>query len=134
MLIGEIVNKTGLSKDTIRFYEKKGLISIDRKERRNNNYKEYSDEMLQRLMTIKLLKSFGFTLNECIDVLDMIEVNEATCNNMSDKIEEKVKVLDVKIKEMIKIRTMLIDGISKCKGFCDPAKPNDNCEIVVLGN
>ena len=55
----------------IRFYEKQGLININRKERRQNNYKEYSEEIFQKLLTIKRLKSFGFTLNEVIDVLDM---------------------------------------------------------------
>jgi DNA-binding transcriptional MerR regulator len=43
MLIGKLVKETGLSKDTIRFYEKHGLISVNRKERRSNNYKEYSN-------------------------------------------------------------------------------------------
>src|SRR5688572_24888005 len=107
MLIGELVKKTGLSKDTIRFYEKQGLIKVSRKERRENNYKEYSQEILQKLMTVKRLKDFGFTLNEVADMLDMIEVNTATCRNVSDKIVEKVDFLDRKIKELIQVRTML---------------------------
>ncbi len=83
MLIGELSSKTGLSRDTIRFYEKQGLISVARKERRFNNYEEYSEETLQRLLSVKVIKSFGFTLNEASDLLDMIEMNEATCNNVS---------------------------------------------------
>ncbi|MFN0293524.1 MerR family transcriptional regulator [Pedobacter helvus] len=59
MLIGELVAKTGLSRDTVRFYEKQGLIAVGRKQRRENNYKEYSDEVLERLLTIKRLKNFG---------------------------------------------------------------------------
>ena len=46
MLIGELSQRTNLSRDTIRFYEKQGIISVSRKERRDNNYKEYSDYML----------------------------------------------------------------------------------------
>lgn len=130
MLIGELVKKTGLSKDTIRFYEKQGLIKVDRKERRLNNYKEYSEETYQRLQTIKLLKSFGFTLNECAEVLDMIDVNQATCDNLSGKINEKVKLLDEKIREMIRIRSLLLDGVSKCEKGCNPTNPEENCPIV----
>jgi DNA-binding transcriptional MerR regulator len=131
MLIGEIVNKTGLSKDTIRFYEKHGLIKIGRKERRDNNYKEYSEENLNRLLTIRRLKGFGFTLNEIADVLDMIEVNEASCNNMKDKIEDKVSLLDEKIKELIEIRSMLLKGVSKCQVGCTPSNSEANCAVLV---
>jgi DNA-binding transcriptional MerR regulator len=131
MLIGEIVNKTGLSKDTIRFYEKHGLIKIGRKERRDNNYKEYSEENLRRLLTIRRLKGFGFTLNEISDVLDMIEVNEASCDNMKDKIEGKVSLLDEKIKELIEIRSMLLKGVSKCQVGCTPSNSEVNCAVLV---
>lgn len=131
MLIGEIVNKTGLSKDTVRFYEKQGLIKIGRKERRENNYKEYSEDNLTRLFTIKRLKGFGFTLNEISDVLDMIEVNEATCHNMKDKIEDKVSLIDQKIKELIEIRSLLLKGDSKCQVGCTPENLESNCAVLV---
>ena len=131
MLIGELVKKTGLSKDTIRFYEKQGLIKVSRKERRENNYKEYSQEILQKLMTVKRLKDFGFTLNEVADMLDMIEVNTATCRNVSDKIVEKVDFLDRKIKELIQVRTMLLAGAKKCAGYCNPDKVEENCPILL---
>src|SRR3546814_17661555 len=49
MLIGELSEKTGFSRDTIRFFEKQGLIQLDRKQRRDNNYKEYPEEVLNRL-------------------------------------------------------------------------------------
>jgi DNA-binding transcriptional MerR regulator len=131
MLIGQLVKETGLSKDTIRFYEKHGLISVSRKERRENNYKEYSDDVLQRLLTIKRLKNFGFTLNEVADLLDMIEVNEASCKNVSHKISEKVTLLDEKLRELIAIRTMLINGVSKCVDDCSPGQLDENCPILV---
>ena len=131
MLIGQLVKQSGLSKDTIRFYEKQGLIKVSHKERRENNYKEYSEEILQKLLTIKRLKDFGFTLNEVAEMLDMIEVNEATCNNVSHKISEKVEVLDQKIKELIQIRTMLLAGAKKCEGYCNPEKTEENCPILL---
>lgn len=131
MLIGQIVKETGLSKDTIRFYEKQGLISVHWKERRQNNYKEYSAEVLQKLLTIKRLKDFGFTLNEISEMLDMIEVNEATCNNVSHTISKKVNLLDHKIKELIQIRNLLLTGAKKCAGYCNPDKAEDNCLILL---
>lgn len=131
MLIGEIVNKTGLSKDTIRFYEKHKLISISRKDRRENNYKEYSEDVLNRLFTIKRLKGFGFTLNEISELLDMIEYDEATCGNVKDKISDKVSLLDAKIRELIDIRSLLIKGVSKCETGCNPNNALQSCDILV---
>jgi DNA-binding transcriptional MerR regulator len=131
MLIGQLVKETGLTKDTIRFYEKHGLISISRKERRQNNYKEYSNEVKEKLLTVKRLKKFGFTLNEVSDLLDMIEVNEASCNNVSHKINEKVSLLDEKIAELIVVRSMLLSGAKKCKTGCNPSRVDDNCQILV---
>lgn len=130
MLIGELSNKTGLSRDTIRFYEKLGLIAVPRKERRFNNYKEYSEEILQRLLSVKRIKSFGFTLNEASDLLDMIEMNEATCDNVIGKIETKVKLLDEKIQELREIKTLLLNGIKNCKSL-NQSKRKMNCHIIV---
>ncbi len=131
MLIGQLVKRTGLSKDTIRFYEKHGLISVNHKERRSNNYKEYSNEILKKLLTIKRLKNFGFTLNEISGLLEMIEMNEASCNNVSYKIADKVNLLDKKIRELIAVRSMLLNGAKRCQDGCSPEQPADNCEILV---
>ncbi len=134
MLIGELSNKTGLSRDTIRFYEKQGLIAVGKKERRFNNYKEYSEETLKRLNTIKLIKSFGFTLNETLELLDMIDINTASCDNLEDKIELKVKLLDDKVKELINVRTLLLNGLKSCKtGNCSIKSTDKNCQIITTG-
>ncbi|MDR2272064.1 MAG: MerR family transcriptional regulator [Sphingobacterium sp.] len=134
MLIGELVEKTGLSRDTIRFYEKQGLITVTQKQRRKNNYKEYSNEVLERLLTVKRLKNFGFTLNEAAELLDMIEMKEATCGNVNELIERKVQLLEVKIKDMLSLRSQLMAGVKKCVDCCNPETPDDNCPILVTDN
>src|SRR5258708_36169820 len=134
MLIGELSVKTGLSRDTIRFYEKQGLVQVRRKDRRDNNYKEYPEEMVGRLQTVKRMKNFGFTLNEVAGLLDMIEVNESTCDNVSALIEKTVELLDAKIREMILVRNTLIAGAPKCNNCCTPDQPEENCPILVKDN
>lgn len=52
MLIGELSKKTGLSKDTIRFYEKLGLIAASDRQPGTKLYKEYSPEIVERLLMI----------------------------------------------------------------------------------
>lgn len=132
MLIGQLSKACGLSRDTIRFYEKQRLISVGRKDRRFNNYKEYSDETLKRLLSIKRLKAFGFTLNEVSDLLDMLEAGNATCENVSDKIDAKVLLIDQKIEELKSIRNQLLDGKSGCVNETGELKaPNVPCPVFV---
>ena len=133
MLIGELSKASGLSRDTIRFYEKNGLIAVSKKERRFNNYKEYSEETLKRLLSIKQLKGFGFTLNEIADLLDMLDVNEATCKNVSHKIDEKVLLVNQKIKELKAVRKQLLDGKKNCQNETGLLKnPDGTCPVFVM--
>jgi DNA-binding transcriptional MerR regulator len=133
MLIGELSAKTGLSRDTIRFYEKEGLIKIGRKQRRENNYKEYDETVLARLNQIKRIKNFGFTLNEAADLLALVVANEATCENVRGRIAEKVICLDEKISDMINLRNQLLKDIRKCLDGCNPHQEDENCPIIVAG-
>lgn len=124
MLIGELSEKTGLTRDTIRFYEKQGLITVE--ERRPNSYKEYSEETMNRLFAIKKLKGFGFTLNEASEFLTLIKLNSASCEKVSLKMDEKVSLIDQKIEELKEMRTSIVEGVNNC-----PAQsPSQNCPIL----
>lgn len=130
MLIGELSKKTGLSRDTIRFYEKQGLIAVGRKERRFNNYKEYSSDTLQRLLQIKRIKSFGFTLAETAEFLAMIENKEASCGSVSEKFAEKVGLIDQKITQLIGLRSLMQSGVENCLRCCSPEDEDENCPLL----
>lgn len=133
MLIGELSKACGLSRDTIRFYEKHGLITVGKKERRFNNYKEYSEETLKRLLSIKQLKGFGFTLNEISELLDMLEVNIATCKNVSHKIDEKILLINQKIKALKTVRKQLSEGKQNCEDEKGNLKtPDETCPVFVV--
>lgn len=93
MLIGELAQKTGLSKDTIRFYEKMGLIESKGRQAGTRTYMEFSPEMLERVVIITQGKSLGFTLNEIKRLID-------TWGNSSVPIAEKLKVIDHKLEEI----------------------------------
>ena len=62
MLIGELAKKSGFSRDTLRYYEKLGMISPDH--RREGNYREYGASAVSILLFIKRTKKLGFTLAE----------------------------------------------------------------------
>lgn len=118
MLIGDLIKKTGLSKDTIRYYEKVGLIKVGRKERRENNYKEYSNEVLTKLLYVTRLKLFGFTLQEINDVIDIIVSESNICVDILDKVNGKIGLVEQKILELEQIKNRLSNIRDNCTGNC----------------
>ena len=133
MLIGELSKRCGLSRDTIRFYEKQGLIAIGEQQNPFNNYKTYSDKTLQRLLSIKRLKGLGFTLNDIIELLDMADVNEATCRNLLNKIDKKVLLIEQRIRELEMVREQLLNGKKNCQNEAGVLKtPDETCPVLAV--
>lgn len=128
MLIGELSAKTGLSRDTIRFYEKEGLIEAGKQENPYNNYKEYDSESIKRLETIRRIKGFGFTLNEVKDLLTMIDNKQASCKNVAVKVNEKAIMIEQKIKELQKLKKLIIHEVNTCPNCLSETKDQE-CPI-----
>ncbi len=128
MLIGELSKRTGFSHDTIRFYEKKGLIDVNKKERRDNNYKEYPETVYDRLVLIKTIKGLGFTLNEIDDFINAWSEESASCNQLTHHLTDKIERFNDQIKLLEVIRQKLIDSLTKCQSNnCEFDKMVPNC-------
>ena len=93
MLIGELAQKTGLSKDTIRLYEQMSLIVASDRQAASRIYKEFGAETIERLQLITQGKSLGFTLNEMKQLMD------ASIDG-SLPLDEKVKIIKVKLEQV----------------------------------
>ncbi|HEY0666532.1 MAG TPA: MerR family DNA-binding protein [Sphingobacteriaceae bacterium] len=130
MLISELSKKTGFSRDTIRYYEKQGLISVGRNDRRFNNYKEYSHDILKRLMTIRLIKGFGFTLKEISDLLDLVENNQASCDQVAEKAHEKIKLINAKIQELNNLKNLLNQSVDGCLSSSGKPPASVDCQLL----
>lgn len=130
MLIGEISKKTELSKDTIRFYEKKGLLKVERTSSEFNNYKHYSLEHLQRLQLIKKAKRFGFTLNEIAELLELFDRRTASCSILQEKINGRLLDIEKRIQELKEIKSLIILGVKKAQTHCVSKREDDNCNLL----
>lgn len=87
MTIKEITEKTGLSGSNIRFYEKKGLLNPNRKE---NQYRDYTDNDLKRLNQIKLLRILDLSIEEIKDCInETISLKEVLTNKLIALKEEQ---------------------------------------------
>lgn len=130
MLIGELAEKTGLSRDTIRYYEKRGLLGPRDHTRRANNYRDYSEEALQRLQGIRELKRHGFTLSEVRALLEMHESSER-CEGLPGALENKLHQVDQQIEQLWAFRQRLRSALSSCGGSaCEqPALAHNESEL-----
>jgi len=128
MLIGELSKRTGFSHDTIRFYEKKGLIGVNRKERRDNNYKEYPESVYEKLVLIKIVKELGFTLNEIDDFIKAWSDEDASCSNLTHHLTDKINGVDQQIALLQLIRSKLTQSLERCQSHdCEFEKMIPSC-------
>lgn len=107
MLIGELSKRAGVSVDTIRFYERKGLLhpaSIA-----SNNYKHYNEQSLQRLDIILKSKKLGFTLREIRELLDKLESDTFTLECKQQIIDDKLQDIDDRVQELQEMRQTLMN-------------------------
>ncbi len=112
MLISELARAARLTPDTIRFYEKRGLLDDRHRTRLENNYKEYSQAALERLHLIAQAKCAGFTLTETEqwfrewDTLDPAK--------RAEMLQAKVRQIEERIAEMEKMKAHLTAVIPAC--------------------
>lgn len=123
MLIGIIAHESGFSRDTIRYYEKIGLLRLPKKARRENNYKEYSPAILSRLRAIRELKNIGYTLAEIQQVIAYYETSGLDCLAGKDQVLEKVRLIDQQINQLLTIKEQLLEAVADCP---------DHCKIIAI--
>ncbi len=113
MLIGELSKQTGLSKDTIRFYEKLRLIQADERQPGTRTYKEFRSETVELLKMIMQGKSFGFTLNEMLELIQTWGSEEMPTVEKLRVIDRKLEEIVLKMQQLEEIKTSLMAKRSK---------------------
>ena len=95
MNIKEAEEETGITRQNIRFYEKKGLIQPERN--KENDYRQYSEEDIKRLKTIKMLRKLDFPVEDIKEVLEgNTDFTQAVRNHL-DSLKERKKELSAQI-------------------------------------
>ncbi len=98
MQIGALCRSTGMTKDTIRFYEKIGLL-IEVK-RKANGYKDYSENHVEQLKLLRHAKELGFTLNEIKELAGLFFSKKLNPIEMNAYLEKKENEIDEKIMKL----------------------------------
>lgn len=117
MLIGELARKAGLTRDTVRFYERAGLIQSGEKKAGSRLYKTFDEVALKRLLIIKGSQVGGFTLREIKEILahwddDLDAPQMEFC---IPTVEAKLAQTEEKIRSLEFIRQHLTDKLERAQ-------------------
>ena len=115
MRIGELSKKTGIATDTLRYYEKEGLISPAI--RSSNGYRQYNQDSYQQLQFINRAKDVGFTLKECRELLAIFKQRNAhTCEDVKSLTVIKLQQIEQRMQDLKNMHTTLQQIGDACCG------------------
>lgn len=123
-LIGELAGKCGVNKESIRYYERMGIISDP--SRTDSGYRMYPSETVERIRFIKRMQELGFSLSEIHKLLGVVDKDGERCMHMYDFVVNKIDEVQRKIRELKRIELMLFE-LKEC---CPDEKSLYECPII----
>jgi MerR family mercuric resistance operon transcriptional regulator len=124
LTIGELARQANVHVETLRYYERRGMIS---KPRRNvANYRLYSAENLRQVKFIKQAQGLGFSLKEIKKLLALRATPRAKCADARAYSSQKIQDIDAKIHSLARMRRALQNLLDQCSG----RGPATECPIL----
>ena len=123
LTIGKLAKQAEVGVDTVRYYERQGL--LPQVKRGLSGYRLYSQQHVDRLSFIRRAKTLGFSLQ---DIAELLELNAPTGDRAEVKrvSEQRLKSIDLKIRELTAIRDALAVLVNQCSG----RGSIDGCPII----
>ena len=124
MTIGQVAKETALGIETIRFYERQGLVPDP--PRRRSGYRQYPEETIARLLFIKRAKEVGFSLKEIAELLALRVDPETSAGAIKQRVEKKIQDVEGKIRSLRRMKKALVELDESCCG----CGPTSECPIL----
>lgn len=112
MLIGELADAAGVGVETIRFYEREGL--LPEPPRSEAGYRLYDTDAVRRVLFIRKAKDLGFTLSETKDLLELRVSDTSACDDVAERARRKIATVEERIRELRRVRRVLHDLVETC--------------------
>lgn len=112
MKIGELARRTSTKVETVRFYEKIGL--LPKPGRTDGNYRDYSDAQLARLSFVRRARDLGFTLDQVRALLSLSDDRDQSCAAVDAVAKEHLAEIDKKIADLRALQRELADLLTQC--------------------
>ncbi|MGK7346108.1 MAG: heavy metal-responsive transcriptional regulator [Candidatus Nitrospinota bacterium M3_3B_026] len=124
LTIGKVAKLAGVGVETVRFYERKGL--IDKPPTKDSGYRQYGEDVVGRISFIRRAKDLGFSLKEIQELLRLRVEPGATCADVRARAMEKIADVDKRIEQLSKIKSALEKLAASCRG----RGPSSDCPIL----
>jgi len=124
MQIGQLAQRAGVAIDTVRYYERQGL--LPRPQRRASGYRQYGDQDVARLTFIRRAKDLGFSLQEIHGLLELSDARNADRAEVRDLAQRRLQDIERKLLELAAMRDALARLVDHCKGH----GPLQGCPII----
>lgn len=105
LTIGQLAKNAGVNIETIRYYERRGL--IPEPPRRESGYRQYTPEFVTRIQFIKRAQELGFSLNEIAELLALRVDSETACSEVRQHAEVKIANIEGKIQTLQQMKQAL---------------------------
>jgi MerR family transcriptional regulator, copper efflux regulator len=122
--IGQLAKAAGVGVETVRFYERKGL--VDAPPRKESGYRQYDGDAVERLKFIRRAQLVGFTLKEIQDLLALRDDPDAKRADVRERAAAKVADIDARVRDLLAMRASLITLLETCEGD----GPAADCPII----
>ncbi len=116
MRISELARSAGVGVETIRFYERKGLVEQPHRPRTGGSVRSYPEETVGRLRFIRQAKEIGFSLREIKELLSLRVNPAADCSEMRSHARTKLDEVNRKIENLNQMKVALQELIEACPG------------------
>lgn len=124
MKIGELAKRCGCSVQTIRYYEREGLLSSA--SRSEGNFRLYDKQAKERLMLVKRCRSLDLTLVEVKQLLTLTQEPDSACDEVNQIVDQHIQRVVDRIAELQVLRNQLI-GL---RGSCAENRTVEQCGII----
>ena len=114
MKIGEAARRAGVGADTIRFYERRGL--LPKAARRASGYRDVSAAAVERIAMVKRLQRLGLTLDDIASLLRDVEDGTASCARERPRFDAVIARVDAEIAALRALRRELGRTLDRCDG------------------
>ncbi len=125
MTIGELAKRAGVNVQTVRYYERRGLLREPK--RLPSGYRVYDDTALERLQFIRRSQELGFTLSEIGDLLTLRTDPDTTAAEVKERAEAKIADIETRMHDLEKIRHALGHLAGQCRGG---EGPTGDCPLL----
>lgn len=110
----QAAEKAGVGIETLRFYEREGLIEAP--SRTQSGYRQFTPEIIQRILFIKRAQSLGFTLAETQELLSLSIAPNTSRSDVWEKTKAKIEDIDEKIQGLQRMKDVLMNLANACAG------------------